>query len=113
MQGPPGAGHSSALVTVRLDLEPVVLDHVVGEKLLAHRLDALPGLMLAVSFQIHLDVLADAHVGDFSKPTRREALPDRDALRVVDDRFRGNDDSRNHLSYLGLGGNTGLPTRRC
>ena len=31
-------------MTVRFDLEVVVLDHMVGQELLAHRLDTLPGI---------------------------------------------------------------------
>jgi hypothetical protein len=53
---------TSTTATVRFDLEPVVLDHVVGQELLAHRLDALARLVLAARLEVHFDVLAHAHV---------------------------------------------------
>src|SRR5579859_2817636 len=53
---------SSAAVPVRFDVEPEILDHVVGQQLAAHRLDALARLVLAGGFQVDLDVLAHAHV---------------------------------------------------
>src|SRR6267378_2187166 len=103
---------SSALATVRLDLKAIVLDHVIGQQLLAHRLDTLTRLVLAARLEADLDVLADAHVADLAKPQRGKTLLDSDSLRVVDDWLRCDDDARDHLSFLGLGGNSGLPTRR-
>src|SRR6266566_5966575 len=87
---------SSALVTVRLDLKAIVLDHVVGEQLLAHRFDALPGLVLAARLEADLDVLADAHVTDFAKTERGKTLLDRDPLWVVDDWLRRHYHSGDH-----------------
>ena len=95
----------------RLDLELVVLDHVVGQKLLAHRLHTLPRLALAARLEAHLDVLADADVGNFAEAKRRKALLDGDALRVVHDRLGCDDDAGDQVSFLGFGGNNGLPTK--
>src|SRR5882762_1287362 len=91
---------SSALVTLRLDLKAIVLDHVVREQLLAHRFDTLSGLMLAARLEADLDVLADAHVADFAKTERGKTLLDGDSLRVIDHRLRCDDDSGDHLSFL-------------
>src|SRR3979490_3257809 len=56
---------SSVSVTFLFDLELIVLDHMVSQKLLAHGFDTLPGLVLASRLQRHLDVLAHAHLGNF------------------------------------------------
>src|SRR6202171_4639649 len=103
---------SPALVAVHFNVEAVVLDHVVGQQLLAHRLYKFAWLVLAARLKIQLDVLADAHVGYLPKAKRRKALLDRDALRVVHDWLGGNNHSSDQRSFLGLGGNSGLPTRR-
>src|SRR5439155_14022406 len=102
---------SPALV-LRLDIESEVLDHVIGEQLPAHRLDALARLVLARPLDAHLDVLADSHVDDLAKAERGKTLLDRDPLGVVDHRLGSNNHPRNHGSFLGLGGNSCLPTRR-
>src|SRR6202165_3093596 len=47
---------TSTAMSIFVDLEPVVLDHVVGEQLLAHRLHALPRLVLAAPLLASLDV---------------------------------------------------------
>src|ERR1700674_690670 len=102
----------TSTMTVPDDVEVEVLDHVVRQELAAHLLDAGPRLVLARNVEGDLDVLADADVGDLSKAKRREPLLDGDALRIVDHRFWCDDDSGNHHSFRGLGGNSGLPTRR-
>src|SRR5947207_5723409 len=64
-QSVPGSGLSGAkraLSTIRLDVEPVVLDDVVGQQLPAHRVHPVARLALAAGLQPHLDVLAHAHV---------------------------------------------------
>src|ERR1700680_2777762 len=102
---------SSVALALRLELEAVVLDDLVGQQLLAHRLDALPRLVLGGHIEVHLDVLAHTNVRDLPEAKRDQALPDRDSLRVVDDRLRGHDHSCNH-SLRALRGNSGFPTRR-
>src|SRR5207247_5143936 len=52
--------------------------------------------MLARSVQVDLDVLADPHRRNLAKAKRREALLDRQSLRVVDQRLGGNDHARDH-----------------
>src|SRR5579859_2070211 len=101
---------STRLLTVAFDVEAVVLDHVIGEQLAAHRVDALARLALAARFQPHFDVLAHAHVGHLAEAERRQALAHGDALRVVDDGLWGDDDFRDHLSLRAFCGNRGLPT---
>src|SRR6266571_3932488 len=101
---------TSPSLVLRLEVEAEIFDHVVGEQLAAHRLHALAGLVLARSVEVDLDVLADADVGDLAKTERGKPLLDRDSLRVVDHRLWRDDDSGNHRSFLGLGGNSGLPT---
>ena len=78
-------------MTVRLDVEPEVLDDVVGEQLVAHRQDAPARVVLVVGLEAHLDVLADAHLGNLSEPKRRQALLDSDALRIVHHGLGGDD----------------------
>src|SRR5205807_9797635 len=77
-----------------------------------HRLDPLARLVLARPLEAHLDVLADSHVDDLPKTERCKSLLDRDPLGVVDDRLGSDYDASNHVSFLGLGGNSCLPTRR-
>src|SRR2546421_8395583 len=101
---------TSPALVLRLDVEAKIFDHVIRQKLAAHRLDPFARLMLARSVEVDLDVLADADVGDLTKPERGKSLPDRDSLRVVDHRLWCDDDSRDHRSFLGFGGNRGLPT---
>src|SRR2546430_4161361 len=86
---------SPALV-LRLDIESEVLDHVIGEQLPAHRLDALARLVLARPLDAHLDVLADSHVDDLAKAERGKTLLDRDPLGVVDHRLGSNNHARDH-----------------
>src|SRR5581483_10377332 len=88
---------TSTALSVRFYVEAVVLDHVVREQLLAHLLDALSRLALAGGVEVHLDVLADAHVGHLGEAERREALPHGDALRVVDDGFGSHDHASDHV----------------
>src|SRR5260370_41860308 len=56
--------------------------------------------MLAHALEVDLDVFTDAHVGDLAKPERGEALLHGEALRVVDDRFGGDDHMRDHAGGL-------------
>src|SRR5690348_16538280 len=98
------------MLAVPNKLEAEVLDDVVREQLPAHLLDALPGLVLARSVEANLDVLADPNVGDLAKAKRREPLLDGEPLWVVDHGFWCDDYASNHLSFRGLGGNSGLPT---
>src|SRR5712692_2528224 len=83
---------SSPVARLALDLEAKVLDDMVGQQLPAHRLHSLPRLVLVVYIEAHLDVLADADVGDLPEAKRRQSLLDRDSLRVVDDRLGGHYD---------------------
>src|SRR5579859_1112172 len=108
---PPRTSSRRALAPV-LELEVVVLDYVVREQPAAHRIDAFARLALGGRVQRHLDVLADADVGDLTEAKRCEPLPDRDPLRVVDHRLRHDNYSRDHFSFLGFFGKSGLPTRR-
>src|SRR5205809_6432224 len=86
---------SPALV-LRLDIESEVHEHVIGEQLPAHRLDALARLVLARPLDAHLDVLADSHVDDLAKAERGKTLLDRDPLGVVDYRLGSNNHPRDH-----------------
>src|SRR5882672_9119567 len=93
---------TSSTLVLRLDVESEVFDHVVGQQLAAHRLDALARLMLARPLEAHPDVLPDPHVEHLAKAKRREALLDRGALRVVDHRLGRDYHPRDHVSFLGL-----------
>src|SRR5712691_11376631 len=87
---------SRLAASLGLDLETKIFDDVVGQQLPAHRLHALPRLMLAGRVEADLDVLADADVGHLPEAERGQALLDGDALRVLDDRLGGHDHARDH-----------------
>src|SRR5437899_886070 len=97
-----------------VELEMEILDDVIGQELPAHRFHALARLVHGLGLQAHLDVFADADVLDLAESQRHQSLLHREALGVVDDGLGRDDDSgrRLHLSFRGLGGNRGLPTRR-
>src|SRR5260370_7957516 len=94
------------------DVETEVFDHMVRQQLAAHGLDPFACLVLAPPFEAELDVLADPDVGDLAEAERREALSDGAPLRVVGNGLGGDDDDGSHVSFLGLRGNSSLPTTR-
>src|SRR5262245_21837305 len=63
------------------DLDAVVLDHRVGEQLLAHGLETRPGVGPR-AVELDLDVLADAHVGGLGEAQPPEGALHRLPLRV-------------------------------
>src|SRR5271169_5373985 len=66
----------------RIELVGVVLDHGVGEQVLAYALYRCTRGRLARRAELHLDVLALAHVFDAGDAERRQRMLDRLALRV-------------------------------
>src|SRR5579883_1833392 len=81
-----------------LDLDRVVLDHGVGEELLAHGFDRGLGAGLVGLCEVELDHLALAHVVDAREAQRSERVADRLALGIEHARFERDVDARFHVS---------------
>src|SRR5215470_12356698 len=90
----PSANRASWLCgeSLTAEIDGIVLDHGVGEELLAHLVDAGAGLDLLGVAGIILDVLALAHVVDAGKTERGEGMLDGAALRVEHARLQGDVD---------------------
>src|SRR5262245_6706024 len=83
-------------ITSPRELERVVLDHGVGEEILAHALN-LGAHLLLVSFRdVDLDVLALTHVVDARESERAERALDCLALGVKNAIFQGDSDAGLH-----------------
>src|SRR5215470_14366151 len=83
------------------DLDGIVLDHGVGEELLAHLVDAGAGLGLVGVAQVELDIFALAHIIDAGKTQRGEGVLDGATLRVEHARLQGDVDLCLHCTVSG------------
>src|SRR5262249_32193454 len=71
------------------DLDAEILDHAVGQELLAHAGDALRGLGAVEVAQAELDVLPDPHLAHLREAESVQRLLHRLALGIEDAASRG------------------------
>ena len=95
-------GKSAPGSELRRELDRIIFDHRVGEKLPAHRLDPLAGAGRVGFFELQFDQLALPHLADPGEPQSGKRIADRLALRVEHPRLQLHVNQRLHFRSSSL-----------